>query len=63
MTKLDGNFLTLGMGKFNGLGERLDLRILPESEILRGDATFWDDGGGFDDGEAGTAGNDAAKMG
>jgi len=42
--------------------ERGDVAVLPDAEIVRGDAAFGKDGGGFREDEANTSDGATAKM-
>lgn len=66
MGELNSNLLTLGMREFNDVLESEfvgDLAVEPDSRVFGCDASFGDDGCGFDYGEAGTARDDATEMG
>ncbi len=66
MSKLNRNFLALRVGELGNALEAersLKLVVVPDSCILRGDTSFWDDGSSFDYGQTRAPGNDAAEMG
>ena len=50
--ELDSGTRALGVEEGGDTGERRDVLVLPEAEILRADAAFGSDGGGFGEDEA-----------
>lgn len=60
--ELDGNLLVLGVGKLNYLAEAFNVRIVPEPDVLWGDAPLWYDSRCFDKCETGTSSEDPANC-
>ena len=62
VSKLDGDFLVLGMCELNDLSPRGCLLVRPDTGIFWGDAALRDDGGRFDYSEAGTSSEDSTNF-
>lgn len=62
MRKLNSDFLPLGVRELNRSLKRLDLGILPQPAVFRGDPALGDDGGGFDHCQPRAALQDAAQV-
>ena len=63
MGQLYSNLLALRVCELYDLAERLDLRVFPDSTVFGCDASFWDDGCGFDECDARPALDYAAEVG
>ena len=60
--ELDSGARALGMEEGGDAGERRDVLVLPEAEILGADAAFGCDGSGFSEDESCAADGAAAKV-
>ena len=62
MRELDPDLLALGMGKLDNALQRRDLAVFPQPRVFGCDTASGQDGGGFDEGEARPALDDATKV-